>query len=473
MKTMSLPGVLLIAAMLARPDERAPAPDASEQAKIQKTIRDVFKAEYQKRAPGDRLILAAKLEDQGRQSRDDLPSQYVLWTEARDLYLEGGDLESALGVITQIQRRFVADTVAMKSAAISSAQKTAKSPEETARLVRTLLKTVDEAVELEDGEGAQKTAELAITMAKRAKDLSLVSRAQARAKEVAEQKRKLDQLKRARETLAQNPDDREANSLVGRFECMTKGRWEAGLPLLARGSDAATSMLASTDLAAPGLPSDQMALADGWWSLGETEAGPGRLHLRERAALWYEKCLPGLSGLAKSKSDQRLRAFRIESVSQGEWVDATDPSLFGLKGKAGDPIELVARVGAGADASLRSFPKGEFDGLMVRAHVPRGVCGIIEFERAQFGIWIDGRLQEVHVSRTPGDHRWIPYVAAKVGALEDFLVTVILSEGSYVVCFDGKEIYRLPTKATQITFLGLYTGEGTSGYDQIRLRRRS
>src|SRR5579863_9872177 len=87
------------------PSPLAPVPDPAAQKEIEKTLRDIFKAEYQKRAPADRLALAEKLKEQAQGSKDDPPTQYVLGSEARDLYLEGGDLASALKMVEFLEHR--------------------------------------------------------------------------------------------------------------------------------------------------------------------------------------------------------------------------------------------------------------------------------------------------------------------------------------------------------------------------------
>src|SRR5207245_2729663 len=128
------------------------------------------------------------------------------------------------------------------------------------------------AVAEDDYDTAGKSAEQAASLARGAKDITLSSRAQTRGKEAADLKAKYDRFRKAKETLAANPQDPASSTLVGRYECFTKGNWAAGLPLLAAGSEESTRALAASDLASPTNPPDQMAVGDAWWALGDSES---------------------------------------------------------------------------------------------------------------------------------------------------------------------------------------------------------
>ncbi len=55
-------------------------------------------------------------------------------------------------------------------------------------------------------------------------------------KVLKEAKQEYGRIEPARTLLKTNPNDAEANAAVGRFLCLGKGDWSAGLPLLAKGS---------------------------------------------------------------------------------------------------------------------------------------------------------------------------------------------------------------------------------------------
>ncbi len=113
----------------------------------------------------------------------------------------------------------------------------------------------------------------------------------------------------AEKTLATDPDNAEANLTLGRWLCLNADDWAAGLPLLAKGSDAALAGLARRDLAAPTAAAAQIELADSWWDLAQSKNGPDRAHLTGRAIYWYQQAQPNIhGGFTELKINKRLEA---------------------------------------------------------------------------------------------------------------------------------------------------------------------
>ena len=83
---------------------------------------------------------------------------------------------------------------------------------------------------------------------------------------------------------------------------------ERYLPALAEGSDVQLKALAKQDMAKPTSATDQVKLADGWWSYGERQPDYIKDALRARAILWYKTAMPNLDGLAKVKVQRRIQA---------------------------------------------------------------------------------------------------------------------------------------------------------------------
>jgi formylglycine-generating enzyme required for sulfatase activity len=94
---------------------------------------------------------------------------------------------------------------------------------------------------------------------------------------------------------------------MGRYLCLTKGNWEAGLPLLALSGDAKLKELAKKELAKPGVTMAQVELADAWSELAEAEKEPGKTNLQRRALHWFRQALPGLTGLTKTRVEKTVQ----------------------------------------------------------------------------------------------------------------------------------------------------------------------
>jgi len=328
--------------------KREPVPDPAKQKESEKAIRDLYRADYAKKAPADRQALAQTLLQLGEKSQGDPIGQFSLLKEAQEIAAQAGDAETALKAADLLIRGFEVDGVPLKSALLASLAKIAKTPEDWARLTERYLTLADDAVGADDYDAADKAAAAASQAAKKSSDLPLNLKVGARVKELAELKTRFDKLKKARETLAKTPDDPAACLEMGQFLCFNKDAWDQGLPLLAKGSDVALRALAERDLAQPTAAADQVALGDLWWDLAEKEKSDRKGALLDRVQLWYEKALPESVGIAKAKIEKRLSSMTpskrpidllklvdlSKDVCYGTWVPkgagfASDAAKFG------------------------------------------------------------------------------------------------------------------------------------------------
>jgi hypothetical protein len=86
-----------------------------------------------------------------------------------------------------------------------------------------------------------------------------------------------------------------------------KNDWEHGLPLLLECNDTKLKHLAERDQAALTASADvQYQVGDDWWTLGEQYLQRARTACRSRAAWWYQKAAPKLTGLHRTVALQRL-----------------------------------------------------------------------------------------------------------------------------------------------------------------------
>lgn len=312
-------------------DEKLPLPNAESLKEAEKLVRDVFKDDYAKKAPADRRALAQKLLKQAAESRDDATARYVLLREAQDLASQAGDLETAVQAIDELSRTYAVSGPDLKQGALSAIEKSARSPEECRRVSSAYAKLAEDALTAGLFETAEKACESSASWAKKGKDVSFVSKAEARLKEVKEVRTRRAAVAAAEKVLASNPSDPAANSAVGLFKCLALGEWEAGLPLLGKGPDGAFKAVALKDLANPTDPAAGVAVGDAWWDLAEKETGTSKANLRKRAAHWYDKAMTGLSGLTKVRAEKRLREAGGEP-SGIDLLKLVDPAKDSVKG---------------------------------------------------------------------------------------------------------------------------------------------
>src|SRR5262249_46723490 len=157
----------------------------------------------------------------------------------------------------------------------------------------------EDAVNADDYDAALRLLGLADAAARKANNAPLVSRVEARNKEVREISKSFESARPALDALKKNPDDAAANFAAGKFLCFAKGDWDKGLPLLSQGSDAALKALAAKELDEPVEAAAQVEVGDGWWDRAQGDTGIAKVRLLARAYHWYEQALPHLTGLAQ------------------------------------------------------------------------------------------------------------------------------------------------------------------------------
>ena len=241
---------LALALEIQAQESRAPLPEPTTRKEAQKLIRDVFKEEYARTSPADRLALARKLLQQGVETTNDPAAQYELLQESRSLAAEAGDIATCLRAADELSRRYRVEATGLKLGSLTTIGLRARQPDEMSAVANNLFQLIDEALALPDLETAEKACTLAQSLARNAKSIPLLNRADAMSRQVASHKATSAVLLKARETLVNNPESPDANLIVGKHLCWMIGDWKSGLPHLAKGSDAALKA-AGTAAASP------------------------------------------------------------------------------------------------------------------------------------------------------------------------------------------------------------------------------
>ena len=352
-------------------DSRAPVPPSSERRKAEKEIRKAYKAEYAKKSRYKRKELAEELLKMAMQSKESNAERFALFKEARDLAAEAILPSLAFRIVDEMAAVFSVEPYSLKQDALSAASKSARMPAHLREVAYFGLQFAEDAAAADEFDAATQAAELAKSMAKRAGDPALAGLATGRAKALAGLKRSYAKLKMAAASLAANPKDGDASLAIGRFYCFSKGDWERGLPLLAKGSDAALKRLARDDLAGPTESEKQAGLGDAWWDRAAKARGDEKRNLQLRSKHWYEKAGTEVPILIKARVLKRLKQLeavagrtRIENL-----LDLIDPKSDGIKGawrKEGSA--LIAPKDSHAQLEIPYIPPAEYD---LRAVVER------------------------------------------------------------------------------------------------------
>ncbi|MBA2482475.1 MAG: hypothetical protein H0V44_17565 [Planctomycetes bacterium] len=105
--------------------------------------------------------------------------------------------------------------------------------------------------------------------------------------------------------LMEDPKDRHANTIVGRFFCFDMERWDLGLPMMSLGDDADLHRVAELEINGPKDSGEQRATGDAWYDLGRKASGEARVQAWTRARHWYAQALVGAAGVNKALMEKR------------------------------------------------------------------------------------------------------------------------------------------------------------------------
>jgi WD40 repeat protein len=234
---------------------------------------------------------------------------YAALKEARELFIENGNILMALQAGDQIVQRFLVGRREMRVETVTQTAKTANAPFQHEDIARNALRLAGEAQADDDFDLASRLVAVARVAAPKAgnRSAALVAAADRAGEELAAAKPDLPAYKEALARLTKDPGDADANPKVGRFRCIHQDAWDEGLPLLAKGGNDALKALAAKDLAEPAEANARKEVGDGWWAAAATAKprSAARQAFLRRAYHWYKPALPQLTtGQAEIK--QRL-----------------------------------------------------------------------------------------------------------------------------------------------------------------------
>ena len=301
-------GVLVHGAGGSRAQERLPVPSAEAEQKVLELVREVYgEAWAEAKTSARRKALADELFEKAAESRSDVPTHFVLLRLSRDIAAMGGEVGVAFRAIDEAAARFRIDSLAWKSDALLRAAKAASAAEQRKAVAEHARPVIEQAVEADAFDVARQVYEAGAAAARSAEEWSLAREMVAHYRENVEPlAAAYAATESALNTLDANPIDPDANLAAGRYYGFHRGAWDRGLPMLALGSDETLKALARKELEGPKNTKEQVALGDGWWDLAPGLDEALRHQVQARAAHWYARAQPRLTGLDRGRIDRRL-----------------------------------------------------------------------------------------------------------------------------------------------------------------------
>jgi hypothetical protein len=301
-------------------------PDASTRVQDMKMVDDVYKAQIAAaHTQAEKTALATEFIRLAGESKDKTAEQFALYSKAADVAAQAGDAVTALAAIDILCRRFEVDSLAMHADMLGKLANAVKQVSEQKTFIEHCDAAIDHAVIQERYDLVKRIGDFEISVARKYGDAASLKTANARIAETHAARIAFDKQKTALAALGRNPADPAANLVVGSYQCFIREDWSKGLPLLAKGSDAALKTLAERELSSDA-PA-KAALADAWWDRAAKERGLAQKHIQRHAAMLYTDALPSLTGLSKTMAEKRIASLTTSGVAFGARAMTLDEIL--------------------------------------------------------------------------------------------------------------------------------------------------
>jgi hypothetical protein len=307
-------------------DRRFPVPDPKAYAKAEKELHNDNQGLY---ASADKGPLASKLYDVVNHGSYSSDVRYVAWKELLDLAAAQGDTYSTVHHASRLGQRYQVNPLEIHCRALEGCADKASNADTARHTAVEAWRFLQYAVAQEEFDLAGRLALAGTKAATRARSKALLDRANKLSEEFQTARREYDDVRPQIQALARDPNNPEANLAVGRYRCCSQDNWEDGLPLLAKGSDAALRELAVRDLQGAADAAGRHALGDGWFDQAGHAQDAAQEGFRRRAHYWYKKARPGLAGDALAEVDKRLQTLAAQVPElKGPWGALKAPQEF-------------------------------------------------------------------------------------------------------------------------------------------------
>jgi hypothetical protein len=283
-------------------------PDEAALGKAREGIRQLLSKEFAAaEKPEQKSKLAAFLLKQAVETKDDMAARYELFWGARQQAKDAVDLDLYMEILEKTAEHYVIDPLAAKAEDLRQA---VKRPRYNAALVKALLSVAEEMIGDDRYDEADALAETAREAALRNKDTLHSKEAGALRRDVKQMRQLHNESEQSQKILAEHPDDPAANMVLGKYMAFGKHNWDRGLSLLAKGDNETLKALADAEKTTPASAAQMAVLGDQWWDAAATGHFVDiQRFMQARAAFWYRRALPELSGLTKTRTQRRLTEF--------------------------------------------------------------------------------------------------------------------------------------------------------------------
>lgn len=423
-------------------EHRQPVPPHADRVKAQQAFKKTFAADLADASIPARRDFAARLLTEADLKPDGSAEQFVLLLASAQASAEGADFATCQSTLNRMTEGYDVDAARLEAIVAAKAVVTTDNPVDTEDSCRQALEFVDQLTL--DGEFATADRLLALVRTAAGSDPTFARKVQNRTNAIAAIRSAAPRVAPQIEKLKANPQDPAANTAVGHFDCLVKGDWPRGLPLLASGSDAALKSLATQDLAAPTGGDERAALADAWWDYAAQSNGVPKARALARAATWYTAAVPTLAAERKARVQRRLSEIDAQLHGTPQFTDLLDAMEQGGSVRRQPGATLLEPSGRLTTPTSYRPPMTFRMAVMTDERDFR-----LAYAADQIILNWEGNRDELRVDGGPaaGRHKM---GAGRIPANRWVVVTLTVTPREMILATDGKERYRVSADFSKV-----------------------
>ena len=329
-----------------------------------RTIKKLYQSDFKiARSKKQQSQLAARLLQDARETKGDDAGRYVLLLLARNLAIKACDAGQIDRVVETTSQFYVVDRFQTAATSLSKATRGIREPEELINVANVALRLARTAGLADRYKQAKRLVGVAVSAGRRAKSRAISKSGSQLRRKLDAAEREFGLVKAARIKLKKSPQDKPANTVVGRYLCLTQQKWREGLPFLSMGKDKLAAV-ARLELLKPKDVKDRVKLADLWWEAANRAPKRAVGPIQRHAAGIYQTTVAGLTGLARARVTRRIQAAPKESA-----VSLKVPAKTRLRISLGNRQVLTFRRIEPGRFVMGSAPNEPNRGLGERAHI--------------------------------------------------------------------------------------------------------
>ena len=292
-------------------------PGKTELAHSRQLLKVAFAEQLKDRTPSARRALADTLIQESDKTSYSPADRAALLTAAIEAAKEGSSLPQCLEAADKLSNAFRVDDLTLKLNAATSMNLRGPGSAGTEN-IHAGLELAGALSAAEDFADAVRVLGLLRPLA--ASDPGLRSVVARRSQSLESARAVWEKIRPSLEKLKTSPADTEANLAVGSCYCLHLGRWDKGLPYLARGSNEKLRELAAAELSGATEPAKDLQVADGWWDYAESigTPAPDANAIKLHAATLYQRSQDAATGLAAKAVETRMKEAADIAAQLGE-----------------------------------------------------------------------------------------------------------------------------------------------------------